>query len=181
MRFRHKPISVEPQHVLYPYWGPDGYFRPTVDLILRGPSGTAARAALIDTGSPFVCFDLHLAQEIGLPTRFRRTSSGFGAGGDELALSFPEDGEIQILLTDFTTGYFVWSPLVALLPTKVTAGGPKRTAILGFTGFFQYFQVAFLDAPSPLIEITAKPTFPGRHGTGRPPPDVWQLLSRRPP
>jgi hypothetical protein len=172
MRFRHKAIPLAPDEVLHEYWGAEGYFRPTVDLFLHGPTGVVTERALIDTGSPYIAFDHQVAKDLGLQGRFRRRARARGVGGAEVTLSFPDDGEVQILLTDFTSGYCVWSPLIGFV--EEDRPSDKRSAILGFTGFFQYFAVDFRDIrPTAMIEVTAKPSFPGRSGVGRPPGDVW--------
>jgi hypothetical protein len=176
MRFRHKPTYLSPDQVLYEYWGKEGFFRPTVDILLHGPKAVSTQAALLDSGSPYIVFDLEVAADIGLRGPFRRRVRARGVGGSEVSLVFPEDGEVQLLLTDFLSGWSVWTPLVGFVEGNRPPG--KKTAILGVTGFFQYFAVDYPDdLPTPMIDVTIKPSFPGRHGAGRPPRDVWQLLA----
>lgn len=175
MRVRHTKVSIPDDHLLHPYWGRAGYFRPYLDLLLRGPTGeVAVRQAVIDTGSPYVCFSGEIIRDLALTPPFRRTIEARGAGGEPLEIGFPDDGLIQLFIADFTTEWFVWTPLVGILPTRPARPGEdrKQTAILGWTGFLQYFNVSFLDHPTPLIDVAAKPAFAGRRGTGRP-GNVW--------
>jgi hypothetical protein len=53
--------------------------------------------------------------------------------------------------------------------------GAKRTALLGVTGFFQFFDVTFPDTE---IEVTPKRNFPGRRGAWPPPADLWARAVR---
>jgi hypothetical protein len=126
---------------------------------------------LIDTGSPYIAFDLEVARLLGLPGPFRRRVSAKGVGGADLTLLFPEDGEVRILLSDFVTEYFVWSPLIGFVEGDRPGG--KTTALLGFTGFLQHFSVDFPEGnPPSLIEVRVKTNFPGRRGPGAPPRDA---------
>ena len=36
MRFRYIPTPLTPDHVLFEYWGKNGYYRPMVDVLLHG-------------------------------------------------------------------------------------------------------------------------------------------------
>jgi hypothetical protein len=177
MRFPYKPTILTLDHVLHEYWGEEGYFRPTVDILLHGPKSASTQLAVFDSGSPYIVFDLTVAADIGLHGPFRQRVSAQGVGGAEVNLVFPEDGEVQLLLTDFVSEWAVWTPLVGFV--EANRPGGKRTGLLGFTGFFQYFAVDYPDdLPAPMIDVKLKRSFPGRHGPGRPPRDVWQLLKR---
>ncbi len=147
MRLRHKPIPLAPDHLLHDYWGGMGFHRPIVNLLLYSRSGQVVKQdALLDTGSPYILFDESVAGSLGLSPPFRRQTSGQAAGGIELLLSFPEDGEVTLLLTDFHSEHYVWQPLVGFLrpPSSPQTGTvPKQTALLGTTGFFQFFDVLF--------------------------------------
>jgi hypothetical protein len=177
MQFRYKPTPVPPDHVLFDYWGSDGFFRPTIEILLHGPTGASKEVALLDSGSPYIAFDLEVAEKIGVRGPFRRRVRARGVGGAEVTVVFPEDGEVQILLTDFVNDWSVWTPLVGFIKEDCPSG--KRTGILGFTGFYHYFAVDFPDdLPTPTIDVTLKRSFTGRHGPGRPPRDVWELLKR---
>ncbi len=177
MRFPFKPTSVPTGHVLYEYWGKEGCFRPTVDVLLHGPKSASRQLMLLDSASPYIVFDLEVAADIGLHGPFRRRVRAQGVGGAEVNLVFPEDGEVQLLLTDFVSEWAVWTPLVGFIEGDRPGG--KRTGILGFTGFYQHFAVDYPDdLATPMIDVTLKRSFPGRHGTGRPPRDVWELLKR---
>jgi hypothetical protein len=177
MRFPFKPTSVPPDHVLYEYWREEGYFRPTVDILVHGPKSVSSQLAVLDSGSPYIVFDLAVAADIGLPGPFRRRVSAQGVGGAEVNLVFPEDREVQLLLSDFISEWAVWTPLVGFV--EGNRPGARRSGILGFTGFFQYFAVDYPDdIPIPVIDVKLKQSFPGHKGRGRPPRDVWQLLKR---
>jgi hypothetical protein len=175
MLLPHKTTRLPVGHFMRTYWGREGAMRPTAVLLLRGPTGNViVREAVIDTGSPYVCFSNEVADELQLPRPYRRTIDACGAAGDPIAIGFPDDGAIRLCISDFATEWFVWAPLIGILPTRrpAPAETQKQTAILGWTGFLQYFNVSFLDHPTPLIEVTAKPAFAGRRGTGRP-GNVW--------
>jgi hypothetical protein len=177
----HRPIQTAPGSLLQSYWGSHGAFRPTVDLFLCGPGGlVTSRPAVIDTGSAYIAFDEPVAIDVGLQPPFNRVVHAQGAGGAPFDLTFPADGDIRILLTDHVTGYIVWAPPVGFLRTSSSAPrGPnirRRTGVLGFTGFLQHLDIAFLSGGNPSIEITVPDTFPGVVGHGRPPGNVWDQL-----
>jgi hypothetical protein len=177
MRFTFKPTPIPPDHVLYEYWGGDGYIRPTVDILVHGPKRATTHRVVVDSASPYIVFDLEVAADIGLHGPFRRRVSAQGVGGAEVNLIFSDDGEVQLLLSDFVTEWAVWTPLVGFIEGNRPGG--KRTGILGFTGFFQHFAVDYPDdLPKPTIDIKLKRSFPGRHGLGRTPGNVWELLKR---
>jgi hypothetical protein len=183
IRFRHKPVQLSPDHVLFPYWGVEGFFRPTVEVLLRGPDGAVRRAeVLVDSGSPYIVFDEEVARDLGLGPPFPRRATGLAAGGGEVTVGFPEDGEVTVFLSDFRGGFYAWQPLVGFLAARqgqerTTQAPVKQTAPLGFTGFFQHFDVTFPDGPDgPAIEVTHKANLPGLHGGWPPPRDLWARL-----
>jgi hypothetical protein len=137
---------------------------------------------VLDSGSPYIAFDEQVAKNIGLRPPFARKVVGQGVGGQETLLSFPGDGEVQILLTDYVNGYCLWAPLVGFLLRESTTPDPQAAvnerAILGMTGFFQNLDVTFRHGSNPGIEIEVGSDFPGVAGKGKPPRDVWTLLQR---
>lgn len=178
MHLTHPSADLPADSLLYPYWGPKGAMRPVVTIFLCGPTGNVtSRKAVIDTGSPFICFSDDLLRDLNLSGPFSRTLEARGAGGEPLDVRFPDDGLIQIFLSDFQTEWFIWTPLVGIFPTRPARPYEERkqTAILGWTGFLQHFALSFLDHPSPLIDVTAKTTYPGRRGTGRPRGTIWAI------
>jgi hypothetical protein len=183
MRFRHKPVALEADDLLYAYWGPEGFFRPTVEVLLRGPTNTVVKQVpLLDTGSPFIVFEQSVAEALGLSPPFGRRTTGRAAGGAELSIAFPEDGAVTVFLSDFREGFCAWQPLVGFLgPRQGPPSGlpAKQTAILGITGFFQYFNVTFPDGPDgPGIDIEPKPNFPGLRGAWPAPRNLWARFDR---
>jgi hypothetical protein len=174
MRFRFKPTVLSPDHVLYPYWGDQAYCRPAIDILLRGPAGVVASSAIIDSGSPYILFDEMVVGELGLSPPFRRRVGAATAGGHDLPLTFPEDGQVRLLLTDFATDWCLWAPLIGFIESPGRGG--RRTGILGITGFMQHFAVTFPETQPPEIHVVPRAGFPGVRGTGRPPGDVWTRL-----
>ena len=174
---------MPPGHLLNSYWGGQGHFRPAVDVLLRGREEVVlSRRAVLDSGSPYIAFDEQVAKDLGLRPPFARKVVGHGVGGQETLLSFPEDGEVQILLTDYVNGYCLWAPLVGFLLRESTTPEPEGTvnqrAILGMTGFFQHLDVSFRHGSNPGIEVEVGSDFPGLSGKGKPPRGVWTLLQR---
>jgi hypothetical protein len=100
-----------------------------------------------------------------------------GVGGAGLEIGFPDDGQVALCLSDYRSEVYVWQPLVGFLaPAQGTtpAGATrKRTALLGFTGFFQFFDVLF---PGAEIELAPKPNYPGVRSGWPPAGDVWAGL-----
>jgi hypothetical protein len=87
---------------------------------------------------------------------------------------------VSLFLSDYATEYYAWRPLVGVRRSRQPSkpGPEKPTALLGFTGFFQFFNVLFHDGPRrPEIEATARQTFPGRQGSWPPPPDFWETFT----
>jgi hypothetical protein len=183
LRFPHKPIKLPPDHVLYQYWGAEGHFRPAINVFLRGPSGASrVELAYLDSGSPYILFDEWVARELGLALPLPRHITGQGVGGHEVGISFPEKDEVVLFLSDYRSGYYAWRPLVGFLSPPPEAGDKrpdKETRILGFTGFFQYFDVTYPTAPNgPEIDLVHKQNFPGRHGTWPLPRGFWDAFDR---
>lgn len=173
MQFRHKPVPISPDHLLRRYWGEEGAFRPTVEVVLKGPGGVLPRLALLDTGSAYTVFDHEAAAVLGVAGRLNRRIEARGAGGEPLPVAFADDGAVSLLLTDFQTAYCACAPLVGFLPAPPAGARGKPTAILGFTGALQHMDVSFLAGPPALIRIEVKADLPAARGAGPPPGDVW--------
>jgi hypothetical protein len=174
---------LTPDHILYQYWGRDGFFRPELELLLRG-RGNRQRVEMprLDMGSPYILFDEWIAPALGLTLPFARRITAQAVDGSEIEIGFPEDGEVSLFLSDYRTGFYLWQPLVGFLVPRPDSrrGKPKKaTSLLGFTGFFQHFDVTFPDGPhGPEIEVTAKRTFPGRQGSWPLPPNFWAQVEK---
>jgi hypothetical protein len=151
-----------------PYWGAR-YYRPVIHVYLVGPSGDFVRNnALLDTGSDYVLFDPAAAERLGTPGPFARTWDATDAGGHTLAITYPEDGTFSLFVTDYREFVFLPRPPVGFrtLPTSPSAvPGELPRAVLGGTGFLQYFEVKFFYRRSPPeVELVEETPFPGLSG-----------------
>src|SRR5207248_2877830 len=106
--------------------GPQGFIRPTIDVLLRRPSGAQAFVSpVLDTGSPYIVFDEETASNLELSLPFPRRVRGQGIGGAEVDLTFPADGEVLLFLSDYATEFYAWAPLVGFRSDPPAAGQPS--------------------------------------------------------
>lgn len=122
---------------------------------------------MIDTGSPYIIFSESIAPGLGLRPPFRRHVLSSTLGGSPLPITFPDDGDVRLLLSDFIRGYCMWAPPVGFVSDQFLRARNAH-ALLGFTGFMQILDVFFRTGTTPAIEITIPPSFPGVAGAGRP-------------
>jgi hypothetical protein len=83
-----------------------------------------------------------------------------GTAGGQAAFTFPDDGEVSLLITDYREYYYLPASPIGFWAL------PIQHNVLGLTGFLQYFSMQwFNDGQTiPEVELTENPTFPGQHG-----------------
>jgi hypothetical protein len=167
LRFLFKFVNISPGNVLFPYWGPRAQLRPAIDLYAVGPFGLVQRLiAQIDSGSNYIVLEPSLVPGLGLSPPFSRQWAGAGAGGHQLPLGFPPDGEVSLFVTDYREYCFLPAPLIGFhVPPPGAPATITHNSVLGITGFLQHFKTLIdPDPASPAVELEPLPGFPGSHG-----------------
>lgn len=156
-------LRLQPGGLLHSYFGVTGFHRPAIDIYLVGPGGKLlCEPAQIDTGSDYTIFAAGAAASLGLSLPFPRQVGISGAGGTYTAIvSFPPDGFVSLFVTDYHEYCYLPRPLIGFHAPGPSAG--KQRAVLGLSGFLQYFRTVLEPAP-PQVEL--HPTVPFTGSTG---------------
>src|SRR5262249_22335306 len=89
---------------------------------------------------------------LGLSPPFRRPVA-VGTAGGQAAFTFPDDGEVSLLITDYREYYYLPASPIGFWAPSV------QRNVLGLTGFLQYFSMEwFNDGQTiPEVELTENP------------------------
>jgi hypothetical protein len=159
-------VSLSRTGVLHPYWSARGLPRPRVDLYVIGPGGKyLIEPAQVDTAADHTLLSSGVATTLGLSLPFPRQMQISGMGGVQTAaVSFPPDGLVSLVVTDYREYAYLPRPLVGF--HALSGGTTSQRSVLGLTGFLQHFRFG-LDLPAnpPVFELDPQAGFPGSTGT----------------
>lgn len=127
--------------------------RPEISVKVIGPVGPVTLDALVDTGSDLTIIPLWVASQIGVDVDASPRWPLAGLAG-QVAEASPGDVELEITSAG---SFFRWTTAVSFVAHPA---GSKATAILGHSGFLDFFRVTF-DGPAMELEIEATPAFGG--------------------
>ncbi len=125
--------------------------RPITAVRVTGPTGNRLRDCQLDTGADDTVFPEGVASKIGVDLSAAAAIRIQLAGRGPISCRF---APVQLRLSDGTET-FEWTATVAFAPVALVF------SLLGYAGFFEYFDVDFHGAAREVI-ITPAATFPGR-------------------
>ena len=130
--------------------------RPEIPVKVIGPSGAVKLEVLVDTGSDLTLIPRWIAGHIGATVDDTARWPLGGIAGQVVEAS-PGDVELEIT----SNGSFCrWTTAVAFVNYPA---GSKATAILGHSGFLDYFRVTF-DGLARELEVQVTQAFGGTSG-----------------
>jgi predicted aspartyl protease len=154
MRFSYASYEVDPSPT-----NPIGILcRPEIPIDVIGALGAESVQALVDTGSDETVFPLSLAEAIGVRLDREQIGSASAVGGHIVQLV---PGRVTLEMSD-GNDVIRWTTTVSFLKT---AGGDDEIALLGFSGFLEFFRAVF-DSQLQELELTPNSTFADRSATG---------------
>jgi hypothetical protein len=131
---------------------------PLILVGIEGPQGTRALLSRLDCGADDTIFPLWLASLLGIDLSNAPAGAASGVGSAGLVYRY---AQVTLRISDGQESCS-WSAMVGFLDL------PRRTGLLGLTGFLQYFDAKLLGlAEEAHLEPNA--SFPGQHvvhGTG---------------
>lgn len=125
--------------------------RPVTAVGVTGPTGFLPRDCLLDTGADDTIFPEPVAIRTGVDLTTAPALTINLAGRGPVSCQF---APVQLRLSDGIETY-EWTAIVGFAPVTLTF------PLLGYAGFFEYFDVDFRGAAREAI-ITPAATFPGR-------------------
>jgi hypothetical protein len=114
---------------------------------ITGPAHFAVRDAVLDSGADDTVFPDGIAAIIGLDLTLAVPRKMFLAGRGVVNCRF---APAQLRITDGVSETYEWDAVVGFVPV------PLRCPLLGYAGFFQFFDVHFHGADG---EITVVPSW----------------------
>ena len=124
--------------------------RPMVPITVIGPTGSYLIDGLIDSGSDETIFPDFVAGIIGIDLSGATSLSTHGIGGTAVGVrSF----DVTLRIAGSHEQH-EWSAVVGFAPLA------RRTAMLGFAGFLQYFTACF-HGDLEFVELTTNALYPG--------------------
>jgi hypothetical protein len=150
MIFRYRQYQTAPSPT-----APSGVVhRPEVPLRIIGAAGAVSMWALVDAGSDDTLFPLTVGQMIGATIDATQAWKVEGIGGQAVPIIL---GEVVLELTEGNQT-FRWPAKIGL----VNFADPQdEIALVGHTGFLDYFRVVF-DGHRRVLEVEVTPAFPGQ-------------------
>ena len=124
--------------------------RPMVPVTLIGPVGSHLIRGLIDSGSDETIFPESVAGIIGVDLSQATSLATSGIGGSPVVVRFVE---VSMRIADQQEQH-EWTALVGF------ASLTRRSAVLGFAGFLQYF-TTILHGDLEFVELTVNALYPG--------------------
>ena len=119
--------------MIFPYWeillDDEIHWLPLLPVTIHGQDTSVDVVALVDSGSEYTVLGLDLVDRLEISLTHSTPATLVGLGEHE------EPG--QMVPVGFQVGKHRWTG------PAVFSGGANRRAILGQTGFFAYFTVAF--------------------------------------
>lgn len=125
--------------------------RPLHPIRVTGPAQSVVRDALLDTGSDDTVFHEALAPLLGLDLSNAPQLTVHLAGRGGIRCRY---ASVLLWMTDFTETY-EWTAVVGFVPT------PLQHPLLGFAGFYEFFDVDFRGANREVI-LTPSWAFTGK-------------------
>ena len=128
------------------------YFRPRpiVPITLIGPLGSHLLRGLVDSGADEIIVPEFVPPIIGVDLFGAPTVTTRGIAGSMVSVRL---AEVTMRIADLHERR-EWSAWVGFSPI------PRRTAVLGFTGFLQYF-TTMLHGEFERLELTVNALYPG--------------------
>ena len=124
--------------------------RPIVPITVIGSSGSHLMEGLVDSGADEIIFPELVAAIIGVDLSGAVSLTTRGIGGIPVSVRI---AEVTLRIAD-PHEHHEWSAWVGFSPI------PRRTAILGFAGFLQYF-TTILYGDFEMLELTVNALYPG--------------------
>jgi hypothetical protein len=140
-------ISIDPET-----GDPALLLRPEIEVRIWGPKGFRNYLALVDTGADNTIFPRSAAVALGIQLRGPKGMASRSFGGHAVAL---ELGDAEIEISQLSESYR-WTQLVQFFDFSTD---DEEVAILGHSGFLEYFTATF-DGESAWLELTPNNTFP---------------------
>ncbi len=156
MKFAYLPLPIRQAT---PGMGATARYRPILPIHILAPTLLPPVDACIDCAADDTVFPPHLATRLGIDWAAAPKGQAQLVGGTIIQLSY---ARVTLLLSD---GYesFTWDAFVGF------AAVPMRWALLGHTGFLEFFDVQLLGArrEATIVPSTA---FAGQHVIHAQPP-----------
>jgi hypothetical protein len=127
--------------------------RALIQVAMVGPLKTQPDLGMLDTGADDTVFHESVAAQIGIDLTNAPTGEAAGVG---LVRTPIRNAQVTLRITDGRE-FCEWPALVGF--TVV----PLRRPLLGFAGFFQFFDATFRGAREE-VELVTNTLFPGRTG-----------------
>jgi hypothetical protein len=124
--------------------------RPMLPITLIGPSGSHLMDGLIDSGSDETIFPEYVAGIVGIDLAGATGGCTHGIGAGSLTVRF---ADVTLRIAG-SNELHEWPAVVSFAPLA------RRTAILGFAGFLQYFTTT-LHGDLEFVELTVNALYPG--------------------
>ena len=124
--------------------------RPMVSITLIGPLGSYLLRGLVDSGADETIIPEFVAPFLGVDLDSATILSARGIGGSLVSVRFVD---VTLRIADQHEQH-EWSALVGFAPLG------RRTGILGFAGFLQYFTTV-LHGDREMLELTVNSLYPG--------------------
>ena len=148
LRFAYKHLLVR-----RPIWTLQGrrlWPIPLITVTLVGPTGTAVRAALLDTGATDTVFPESIAATAGIDLSAAPAGEASGVGRVAVRIRY---AEVTLRLTDGLE-YRQWPARVGF------TSAPLHWPLLGFAGCLQFFDATFRGGLEE-VELMVNGLYPG--------------------
>ncbi|HZY88184.1 MAG TPA: aspartyl protease family protein [Gemmataceae bacterium] len=150
MGFPYLPVALPGP--VYSLGGQTTRHYPVLPATVSTQAGVVLRDGLLDSGAADTIFPVAVAQKLGIDLRNAPTGQARQAGGGPLTYHF---AAVTLRISDGQETC-EWPAIVGFV------AAPMRWALLGQTGFLQFFDVTLFGARR-AVELTPNATFPGRH------------------